>query len=107
MAKNNHRDGDTMTIIAAAALTSGSITVVGGVAGLVTADIALGAQGDILCFGVVKVPSASATTGSQGGEAYITPGGLATSSSSGNTKIGRFWEPKVDGQTVAYVKLNA
>lgn len=107
MAKNYHRDGDTMTITASAALTSGQITVVGGVAGLVTADIANGAQGDILCFGVVKVPAAASSTGSQGAEAYLTSAGNVTGTSSGNTRIGRFWEPLTSGQTVAYVKLNA
>lgn len=107
MAKNFKREGETIDFTAAAATAAGTLVIVGTVACVSLKDVASGAKGVGHCAGVWELPALSAATGAQGAIAYATPAGAVTGASSGNTQIGVFWEAKVDGQTVAQVKLNA
>ena len=104
--KNYERDGLTIDHTPSVAVASGTLVLIGGVAAVALADIAANQTGAAIAVGVAKLPSASATTAAQGADAYVTPGGQVTGASSGNTRIGRFWEAKLNGQTIAVVKLN-
>lgn len=106
MAKNYKRPGETIDFTAAADTPSGKLVLVGGVAGVALTTVLNGAAGTANCEGVWELPKAGATTATAGADAYVTPGGLVTGSSSGNTRIGRFWEAAANGPTTALVKLN-
>lgn len=107
MAKNYRREGETIDFTAAADTTAGQLVIVGTVACVSLKDVASGAKGVGHCEGVWELPAVAASTGSQGAIAYATSAGNVTGTSSGNTAIGKFWEPLTSGQTTAFVKLNA
>ena len=106
MAKNYKRDGETIDFTAAADAASGKLVIVGGVAAVVLSDVKNGAKGVGHTQGVWELPAVASATGAQGAPAYATATGTVTGTATGNTLIGRFWEPLTSGQTVAQVKLN-
>ena len=63
--KNFQQHGKTMTITAAADITSGQVVAVGNILGVATADIKTGAKGEI-AFGVYTVPKVSGAVIAQG-----------------------------------------
>lgn len=106
MAKNYKRDGETIDFTAAADTASGKLVIVGGVAAISLNDIKNGAKGVGHAQGVWELPAVAAATAAQGDKAYATSSGAVTGTLTGNTLIGRFWEPLLNGETVAQVKLN-
>lgn len=107
MAKNYKREGETIDFTAAADTPAGKLVIVGAVACVALNDVKSGEVGVGHCEGVWQLPAVAAATGAQGAAAYATAAGQVTGTASGNTLIGKFWEPLVNGQTVAQVKLNA
>ena len=107
MAKNFKREGETIDFTAAADTPAGTLVVVGTVACVSLNNVASGAKGVGHCAGVWELPAVSAATAAQGAAAYVTSGGNVTGTATDNTLIGKFWEAKTNGQTVAQVKLNA
>lgn len=106
MAKNYKRDGETIDFTAAADVASGKLVIVGGVACVSLNDVKSGAKGVGHAKGVWELPAVASATAAQGALAYATSTGTVTGVATGNTLIGRFWEPLLSGQTVAQVKLN-
>lgn len=107
MAKNFKREGETIDFTAAADTPAGTLVIVGAVACVSLNTVANGAKGVGHVAGVWELPALDAATGAQGAIAYATPAGAITGAATGNTPIGKFWEPLTSGQTVALVKLNA
>lgn len=107
MAKNYKREGETIDFTASADTAAGTLVIVGAVACVSLRDVKNGEKGVGHCEGVWELPALTAATGAQGVDAYVTSAGKVTSVSTSNTRIGKFWEPLVNGETVAIVKLNA
>lgn len=87
--KNYIQRGDTITLTAPAAVTSGSGVKVGSIVGIATADAASGADVEVLLVGVVDVAKASAEAWTVGALVYWddTAGNFTTTSTS-NTLAG-------------------
>lgn len=107
MAKNYKREGETIDFTAAADTPAGKLVIVGAVACVSLNAVLNGKKGVGHCEGVWELPAVAAATGAQGAIAYATPAGQVSGTAGGNTAIGKFWEPLLNTQTVALVKLNA
>lgn len=89
MATNYIQAGDTITITAPAAVASGGVVIAGSIAGIAQGDAAIGASVDVATCGVWELPKVAANAFNLGAAVYWdATAGLATSTASGNTKIG-------------------
>lgn len=87
--KNYVQDGNTVTMIAAAAILSGAGQLTGALFGVALGDYASGAEGEFRVTGVVTLPKAG--TGAITAYARVywdATNKLATGTASGNTLIG-------------------
>ncbi|HRO60318.1 MAG TPA: DUF2190 family protein [Burkholderiaceae bacterium] len=105
--KNFVQPGDTITLPAPAALSSGDAVLVGTAFGVACGDAASGAAVEVKTTGVFDLKAASAATAAVGAAAYWdNTGKEVNATASGNTKIGVFLAAKTNGQTTARVRLN-
>ena len=89
MAKNFIQAGDTLTIPAPAAVTSGGVVIAGAIIGVAQGDAASGASVDVKTSGVWELPKVGADVATLGVAIYWnSTSKLATVTASGNTKIG-------------------
>ncbi len=89
MAKNFIQPGDTVTIPAPAAVTSGGVVIAGAIIGVAQGDAASGASVDVKTSGVWGLPKVGADVATLGVAIYWnSTSKLATVTASGNTKIG-------------------
>lgn len=89
MAKNFIQPGDTVTIPAPAAVTSGGVVIAGNIAGIAQGDAASGEPVDVKTSGVWQLPKVAADNVTLGAPIHWASGtGLATITASGNRKIG-------------------
>lgn len=89
MAKNFIQPGDTVTIPAPAAVTSGGVVIAGAIIGVAQGDAASGASVDVKTSGVWELPKVGADIATLGVAIYWnSTSKLATVTASGNTKIG-------------------
>ena len=87
--KNFVQPGDTVTIAAPAAVTSGQGVIAGSLFGIVTTDAASGAPVAIKRTGVCTLPKTAAQEWTVGAKVYWAAAtGEATTVASGNTLIG-------------------
>lgn len=89
MAKNYVQPGETITIPAPAAVTSGGVVIAGSIVGIAQGDAASGAKVDVTCGGVWELPKVAADAVTLGAPIYWAAATkLATITASGNTKLG-------------------
>jgi predicted RecA/RadA family phage recombinase len=106
--KNYVQEGDTLTLVAPYAVTSGQGLKVGSIFGVASTDAALGANTEAAVCGVFDLAAVSANTPAQGAAVYWDDvARLVTTVASGNTKIGVSTETKLAGAATARVRLNA
>lgn len=105
MAKNFIQAGDTVTIPAPAAVTSGGVVIAGAIIGVAQGDAASGASVDVKTSGVWELPKVGADVATLGVAIYWnSTSKLATVTASGNnTKIGVAVEAA--GAGVASIKV--
>ena len=104
MAKNFIQAGDTLTIPAPAAVTSGGVVIAGNIAGIAQGDAASGEPVDVKTSGVWELPKVGADIATLGVAIYWnSTSKLATVTASGNTKIGVAVEAA--GAGVASIKV--
>ena len=90
MARNYIQRGETITLTASAAVTSGAVVQAGAIIGVAAGNAATGEKVDINCTGVFTLPKVAAEEYAGAGVPiyYNSGNGLVTSTASGNTKIG-------------------
>lgn len=87
--KNYIQPGDTLTMPSPAAVTSGDVVIVGAFIGIAAGDAASGADLDLVTKGVFSVPKVNAQAIGLGAVVYYDAATeLATTTSSGNTRLG-------------------
>lgn len=87
MARNFIQVGDTLTIPAPSAVLSGGVVIAGSIVGIAQGDAAQAAPVDVTTSGVWELPKVAANALALGAPVYWN-GELATSTASGNTKLG-------------------
>ncbi|MGT2507906.1 DUF2190 family protein [Cupriavidus basilensis] len=105
--KNFVQCGDTLTITAPYALNSGDAVLVGKIFGVAVANIANGADGEVITEGVFDVTALSTDTPAQGAVLYWdTVNKRLTTTSAGNTRVGVATVAKANGVTTARIRLD-
>jgi predicted RecA/RadA family phage recombinase len=105
--KNYVQDGDTLPVTAAADTDPGAVVVQGKLIGISVTGAANGEEMQVRTNGVFELAKTSAQAWTQGAEIYVTPGGLATTASSGNTKIGYAAAAAANPSSTGHVKIGA
>lgn len=89
MATNFVQPGRTLTIPAPATVASGGVVIAGAIVGIAQGDAVAAAPVDVTTEGVWELPKTAANAFAVGGAVYWNAEtGLATSTASGNTKLG-------------------
>jgi predicted RecA/RadA family phage recombinase len=87
--KNYVQKGDTLTIPAPAAVMSGEPVIAGAIVGIASGDAENGAPVDVVTVGIFELPKVAANAFAVGATVYWdATAELATSTASGNTKLG-------------------
>lgn len=103
--KNYVQRGDTLTLTAPEAITSGGVVIVGGFIGIAAHDADNGADVETNLAGVYTLPKAAVAV-SQGDTLYwSTANGNVNKTASGNTLIGHATAAAGSGVTTATVRL--
>ena len=106
MAKNYVQRGDTITLTAPYAVSSGGGLLVGGIFGVATADAAIGADVEAATVGVWDLAKASAQAWTQGVAVYWDNATkLVTTVSTNNTFIGYATQAAANPSATGRVKL--
>jgi len=87
--KNYIQLGDNITVPAPAAVTSGSVVVIGSLYGVAAEDAASGVDVDVITRGVFELAKVSTDAFAVGDAVYFDAATkLVTATATGNTKIG-------------------
>lgn len=106
MAANYIQPGDTITVTAGGAASSGDGLLVGDTFGICSYDVVSGGTVELVTRGVFTMPKAAGAL-SQGDAVYWDDTAKnVTATTSGNTKIGVVIEDVTSGGTTAPVRLN-
>ncbi len=100
--KNYIQRGDVMPFTAAANQSGGDPVIVGGLAGVVQADVLSGETGQLLLEGVCALPKAGVTI-AEGVVLNVAAGVVTTAA---GTKIGHAWNAAAIGAATVGVKLS-
>lgn len=104
--KNYVQPGDTLTLTAPYAVTSGQGAQVGALFGLAKTDIPNGGSGEFLMVGVNDITKAAGIAFTQGALVYWdNTARNVTSTASGNKLIGATTQAAAGGDATARVKL--
>lgn len=106
MATNYKVRGETITFVASAALVSGQLVLLDGLAVVSLNDTAIGETAVGHAEGVYNLPALVGTVADIGADAYVTALGKVTDDATDNTRIGRFWAAVGATDTTVLVKLN-
>lgn len=104
--RNFIQPGKVITIVAAAAVSSGSLVVAGKIFGIAATSAAIGEEFELALGGVYELPKTSAQAWTVGAEIYADANGIATTVSTDNTKIGVAVEAATNPSGVGRVRLN-
>lgn len=101
--------GNTMTVVAGAAIDSGLPQKVGNLVGIASGEAASGEEYELsLEDAVYKLPKASATTFAQGVKVgWDATGKLCVAAGAGTYDIGHAHKAGLNGETVLMVKLES
>lgn len=87
--RNFVQSGDTLTIPAPAAVSSGGVVIAGALKGVAAGEAASGSPVDVSTRGVFEIAKVAADAFAVGDPVYFDESaGLATSTATGNTEIG-------------------
>ena len=99
--------GDTLTIPAPAAVLSGGVVIAGEIKGIAAGHAASGAPVDVQTSGVFDLPKVAANTFALGAAVYWdATAGLATTTASGNTKLGVAVEAAAASTATVRIRLS-
>ena len=104
--RNFIQSGVNLTIPAPAEVTSGGVVIAGNIIGIAAGNAANGAPVDVVTSGVFELPKVAANAFTLGAPVYWD-GTLATSTASGNTKIGVAVAAAVASTGAVRVRLSA
>ncbi|MBB4092454.1 DUF2190 family protein [Ochrobactrum pecoris] len=105
--RNFIQPGKVITVVAVAAVTSGSLVVVGKIFGIAATSAAIGEEFELALGGVYELPKVSAEAWTVGAEIYADASGIATTIATGATKIGVAVAATANPSGVGNVRLNA
>lgn len=103
--KNYSQDGDVIPVTVAADTDAGSVVTKGLLVGVAVTAALAGDDVEIKTSGVHELPKTEAQAWTQGVAVYLTSGGVATTTSSGNTKIGIAAYAAANPSTTGMVKI--
>ena len=104
--RNFVQKGENLTIPAPAAIASGDVVIVGEIVGIAAGDAAEDEPCDVVTVGVFSLDKVAADAFAVGDAVYWDSANkLATSTASGNTKIGVAVKVAVSGSAAVEVKL--
>jgi predicted RecA/RadA family phage recombinase len=107
MAKNYIQEGDTLTLTAPYAVTTGGGLLVGSLFAVAGVTLANGVSGSCFIEGVFELTKNSAEAWTVGLKVYWdNTNKVVTSTASGNTLIGCATEPAANPSSVGRVRLN-
>lgn len=99
--------GDTLTIPAPAAVLSGDVVIAGEIKGIAAGHAASGAPVDVQTSGVFDLPKVAANSFTLGAAVYWNAtAGLATSTASGNTRLGVAVEAAAASTATVRIRLS-
>lgn len=106
--KNYKQTGDMITVIAAAAITSGQLVRVNSLIGVAASTVAIGEEVEIKTTGVFELPKTSAQAWTVGQPIYaIAASGLLTNAAgTGNYLVGVAVADAANPSAVGRVRLN-
>lgn len=105
--KNHVQPGDTITLAAPYAVSSGGAALVGGFFGIAVTDLANAEVGEFALDGVYSITALGTDTGSVGAKVYWdNTNKRITTTASGNSLVGALTVAKASGETTATVRLN-
>lgn len=105
--KNFIQRGDTLDIVAAAAVTSGSVQLAGSIIGVANTDADIGETYALNVTGVYELPKTSALAINVGDVLYYdATNHVVNKTSSGNTKIGVAVTAAANPSPSVHVRLN-
>lgn len=105
--KNFVQHGNTITVTAAAAASSGAVVKIGSIIGVAAGDAAEGDPLDLATVGVFELPKVAALAIAVGDPVYYDSAtGLVNKTASGNTKIGVAVTVAADPSGSVAVRLN-
>lgn len=104
--RNHVQRGQTITIPAPAAVTSGGVVVAGALVGIANGDAASGDPVDVDVTGVFELPKVAALAIAVGDVVYWdATAGLVTKTATANTKIGYATEAAANPSATVKVRL--
>lgn len=105
--KNFVNEGETVTLIAPYAVTSGGGLLVGALFGVAASDAANGASVEAKTEGVFDLTALSTDTATQGAKAYWdNTNKRVTATAGANTLIGAFTVAKANGETTGRIYVD-
>jgi len=106
--RNYIQAGDVLTLTAPYARLSGEMAKVGNILGVATNDISNGVLGEFQITGVVEVTALSTDTGTPGVNMYWDDTNKRLTTTASTHKLaGVLTKDKLNGETVARIRLNA
>lgn len=106
--KNFIQKGQTLTLLAAAAVLAGQALLVGKIFGVAVADVAAGESGEFETAGVFELPVLATDVAAQGAILYWdAANSRLTTTAAGNTRVGVATEAKANGAATALIKIDA
>jgi predicted RecA/RadA family phage recombinase len=104
--KNFIQAGGVITAAVAVAAVSGDLVILGALAAVASGNYAVNETGEYALEGVYELPALNTSTATIGSIAYWDQTNKrVTDAASGNVAIGHFFVAKVNGETVAKVRL--
>lgn len=104
--RNYVQRGDTLTIPATAAVLSGDVVIAGEIKGIAAGHAASGESVDVQTSGVFDLPKVAATAFALGAVVHWdSTAGLATTTASGNTRLGVAVEAAAASTATVRVRL--
>jgi len=107
MSRNYIQEGEVLNHVAAAAIISGAVVLIGKRIGVAVADIASGEIGALAVEGVFALPKVAANAPAQGALLYWdNTAKLITTTAAGNTLAGYAAAPAVNGDATVQININ-
>lgn len=105
--RNFIQPGKVLTMVATAAVTSGSFVKVGAIFGVAATSAAIGEEYELdVSGGVYEMPKVSAQAWTAGAVIYADASGIMTTVDTGNTKVGVAVKAAANPSGAGFVKLN-
>jgi len=100
------QDGQTIAILAASLIASGSVVELTDMVAVAVGEIEAGDEGVGLVSGVITLPKETTDDIAQGQQVFVNGTGLITTTATSNTPVGKAWISAGNGVEEIDVKLN-